>query len=65
VGIEREALKKTSIISFHHISKKSAQNCITLQSAQNCINEFEFRFNGKGFKSNVIFDEVLLRGLGR
>jgi transposase-like protein len=40
---------------FHHISKKYAQAY---------INEFEFRFNRRGFKSDVIFDEVLLRGLG-
>jgi hypothetical protein len=40
---------------FHHISKKYAQDY---------INEFEFRFNRRGFKSEAIFDEVLLRGLG-
>ena len=40
---------------FHHISKKYAQDY---------INEFEFRFNRRGFKSEVVFEEVLLRGLG-
>lgn len=42
--------------NFHHISKKYAQNY---------IDEFEFRFNRREFKSEVVFDELLLRGLGR
>ena len=40
---------------FHHISKKYAQNY---------INEFEFRFNRRGFKSDVVFEELLQRALG-
>jgi transposase-like protein len=49
-------LKRCIKGNFHHISKKYAQNY---------IDEFEFRFNRRGFKSEVIFDEVLLRGLGK
>jgi len=40
---------------FHHISQKYLQSY---------INEFEFRFNRRGLKSEVIFEELLLRGLG-
>jgi transposase len=40
---------------FHHISQKYLQNY---------INEFSFRFNRRRLKSEVIFDEVLMRGLG-
>lgn len=40
---------------FHHISQKYLQSY---------INEFEFRFNRRTLKSEVIFDEVLLSGLG-
>jgi transposase-like protein len=41
---------------FHHISKKYAQDY---------INEFEFRFNRRGFKAEVVFDELLGRFLDR
>jgi len=40
---------------FHHISQKYLQSY---------INEFEFRFNRRKIKSETIFEELLLRGLG-
>ena len=41
---------------FHHISKKYAQDY---------INEFEFRFNRRALKGEVVFEELLGRCLGR
>jgi transposase-like protein len=41
--------------NFHHISKKYLQDY---------INEFQFRFNRRAFKSEVIFDEILNNMLG-
>ena len=40
---------------FHHISQKYLQSY---------INEFEFRFNRRKMRSEVIFEELLLSGLG-
>jgi len=41
--------------NFHHISKKYLQDY---------INEFQFRFNRRAFKSEVIFDDILNGMLG-